>query len=158
MEERGWLTEGRTRRGTGDKATRVRETPYCIARSPSPIFQWLLLTFPSLSSAPSKTSISSSGPYFSISSPSPSQNPIQRPCRRLYSRSSHRLWLIFYRLLCHLSPQDVQSRTHPMCPQGSRPRQTSPGLITPSPEGNSAHVPFQAPKCPSCQRKLVGRP
>jgi hypothetical protein len=88
MEERGWLTEGRTRRGTGDKATRVRETPYCIARSPSPIFQWLLLTFPSLSSAPSKTSISSSGPYFSISSPSPSQNPIQRPCRRLYSRSS----------------------------------------------------------------------
>jgi hypothetical protein len=138
----------------------VRATPIARPRlTDSPRYsQWLPVTFPSPSSARSKMSISSSGPCFSLSSPSPSQNPIQRPHRGLHARSSHRIWLIFYRLLRDISSKDVQPRTHPMCPKGSRPRQTSPGLVAPSPEGDSAHVPFEAPKRPSCTRKLVGRP
>ena len=133
----------------------------CLTDRLTRIFQWpptLTLIFPSLSSAPSKMSISSSGPYFSLSSPSPPLNPIQRPHRRLHARSPHRFRFIFYRLLCDLSPQGVQPRAHPLCPQGSRPRQTSPGFIAPSPKGNSTHVPLEAPKRSPCTRKLVGRP
>jgi hypothetical protein len=152
---RGGLGEAPAR----DKAPHVRATP--IARLDSPVIrssQWLPPIFPSPSSAPLKMSINSSGPYFSLSSPSPSQNPVQRLRRRLHARSPHRIWLIFDRLQCDISSKVVQSHTHAMCPKGSRPRQTSPGLVAPSPEGNSTHVPFEAPKRPSCTRKLVGRP